>query len=193
MPGEFRSWEHNPLEAHICLKLKPDFSLLGWNPYWPFRLGGYRNLPAIHLPCQISLSNASFSQILAKQRSDSVVFSFTWRSWQRFRGVIRGGDTRKQMKIWEKVLEVDVRSFWAGVNFFFLLATCQGLDCKFIFLYSCENAIGFENHSTLAITLLKQNFSCLHISLWHLYSDHFFLSFFWVCLFLFVCLCTSNF
>lgn len=48
------------------------------------------------------------------------------------------------------------------------------LDCKSIFAYCFKNAIGFEKRSIWAIIFLKQNFLCFHVSLWHLYPDHFF-------------------
>lgn len=190
MPGESRNWEHNPLETHTSLKWKPDFSILVKILIGLFIWVVIEICQPYTSPVKLIWIVPVFLPWLNKGMIQLFIFSFTWRSWQRFRGVIKEGGSRKQTdENLRNTVEVDVRSFWAWVNFFFLLATCQELDCKSIFAYSCENAIEFEQRSTLAVTSLKQNFSCLHISLAFVFWPFLFVLFLslssFVCVFLY--------
>lgn len=154
--------------------------------YWSFHLGGYINLPAIHLPCQIPLNSASFSPI-AKQRKDSIIFFLHMEILAEFRDVIkRGGSGKKTDEDLRNTVEVDVRSFWALVNFF-LLAICQEIDCKSFFylqLWKCNRI--WKTFNTGCYFIKTKPF-CFHIFLWYLYSDHCVVVVLFLTLIFFVC------
>lgn len=147
----------------------------------------------MHRPCQILLNSASFSP-LAKQRRGLITYFLLHRkSWQVFRDVIKGSGSRRETGKFEKHCWGGCnRSLWACVKKKMYSGSMSGTRLQIYFAYSYKNAVRFGKHSIWAITILKQLFPspCLYICiLWHLYSDRFFLSFFWFCL---LCFCTSN-
>lgn len=120
MPGESRNWEHNPLETHTSLKWKPDFSILVKILIGLFIWVVIEIFQPYTSPVKFIWLVPVFLPWLNKGMIQLFIFFFTWRSWQRFRGVIKEGGSRKQTdENLRNTVEVDVRSFWAWVNFFF--------------------------------------------------------------------------
>lgn len=66
-----------------------------------FHFGGYVPLPAVHLPVRL-LRIVPLLPRLSKGEVQLLIFCFTWKSWQIFRGVIKGSGSRRKTGTFEK-------------------------------------------------------------------------------------------